>query len=420
MLNLAPRQMDIDPWLELLGWWLAAGTTETSEDGRVVRLQHRDGSDVSALTNALDIGGDAVTSRVTPDGQGFEIRDTQLASYLSTLEADRHIPTELRNLDRKRLRTLLGAIVEGSEEANEGHYNCAVPNSRLADDIQEIALKLGYNARTSTRQRGDTSLSTGGPTTVKIGPDWCVQPNRDGEAFGTEPYNGSVHCCTVDGGIVLVRRHGAPVWSGNSKSHDAANLRLAHGQFGLPISDVRTAIVYGTETAETRDEPRLKTRFDFDYYFGVVAHRFAAQAVAGYPLTIYGRGEQRKPFISLEDTVEGLARLALREGSDVDGHQVYNQVTRPIAIVEMAETIREVGEEFGLTVDLTHVENPRDEDETHKMEIENGRYLDLIDGQSQSFTDGVRDIMHTLVKNESAVESHADRFLPAALTEESE
>ena len=219
---------------------------------------------------------------------------------------------------------------------------------------------------------------------------------------------------------MLVRRHGAPVWSGNSKSHDAANLRLAHGQFDIPTSDVRTAIVYGTETAETRDEPRLKTRLDFDYYFGVVAHRFAAQAVAGYPLTIYGKGEQRKPFISLEDSVEGLTRLALENNSGADGHRVYNQVTRPIAIVEMAETIREVGEEFGLTVDLTHVENPRDEDETHKMEIENERYLDIISEQEQSFTEGVRDIMETLSRNERRVKSHADRFLPGVLKQESD
>ncbi|MFW6017765.1 MAG: NAD-dependent epimerase/dehydratase family protein, partial [Halapricum sp.] len=67
-------------------------------------------------------------------------------------------------------------------------------------------------------------------------------------------------------------------WYHLTKSHDAANLRLANSQFDIPISDVRTSIIYGTEVEETRQDPRLKTRFDFDYYFGVVAHRFAAQA----------------------------------------------------------------------------------------------------------------------------------------------
>jgi UDP-sulfoquinovose synthase len=202
-------------------------------------------------------------------------------------------------------------------------------------------------------------------------------------------------------------------WYHLSKSHDAANMRLAHKQFDIPVSDVRTAITYGTETEETRADDRLKTRFDFDYYFGVVAHRFAAQAVAGYPLTVYGKGEQRKPFVSLEDAVEGLARLAC--GDAPDDLTVYNQVTRPIAIVEMAETIRDVAADFDLDVEVTHVENPRDEDETHQMEIDNDRYMALIGEQRATFADGIEDVLGTLTRYADTIESHEDRFLPDAL-----
>ena len=105
-------------------------------------------------------------------------------------------------------------------------------------------------------------------------------------------------------------------WYHATKGFDAQNMRLANTQFDIPISDVRTAITYGTETAETREDDRLKTRFDFDYYFGTVTHRFCAQAVAGYPVTVYGKGEQRKPFVSLEDAIEGLAELALADPDD--------------------------------------------------------------------------------------------------------
>jgi len=205
-------------------------------------------------------------------------------------------------------------------------------------------------------------------------------------------------------------------WYHLTKSHDAANMRLAHSQFDIPISDVRTAITYGTEVEETRADPRLKTRFDFDYYFGVVAHRFAAQAVSGYPVTIYGKGEQRKPFISLEDAVEGLARVALVDPDErPDDFTVYNQVTRAISIVEVGETIAEVADDYDLDVAVEHFENPRDEDETHKMEIENDRYLDLIDGQDQTFAEGVADIFATLTEHADRIESHEDRFLPGVL-----
>ena len=206
-------------------------------------------------------------------------------------------------------------------------------------------------------------------------------------------------------------------WYHLTKSHDAANMRLAHENFGIPISDVRTAITYGTETAETRgNEHSLKTRFDFDYYFGTVAHRFCAQAVAGYPVTVYGKGEQRKPFISLEDTVEGLARLALSDPDErPDDLVVYNQVTRAISIVEVAETIADVASEFGYDVTVEHFENPRDEDETHKMEIENDRYMDLIGEQATDFEKGIRDVFETLTETEDTITAYEDRFLPGVL-----
>jgi len=208
-------------------------------------------------------------------------------------------------------------------------------------------------------------------------------------------------------------------WYHLTKSHDAANMRLAHKQFDIPVSDVRTAITYGTETEETREDDRLKTRFDFDYYFGTVTHRFCAQAVAGYPVTVYGKGEQRKPFVSLEDTVEGLAQLALGDADDrPEGLTVYNQVTRAISIVEIAETIADVGGEFDLDVDVEHFENPRDEDETHKMEIEKDNYVDLIGGQDQTFEEGVADIFETLTRHADTIEAHEDRFLPGVLAEE--
>jgi UDP-sulfoquinovose synthase len=208
-------------------------------------------------------------------------------------------------------------------------------------------------------------------------------------------------------------------WYHMSKSHDAANMRLAHRQFDIPISDVRTAITYGTGTDETGTHRDLATRFDFDYYFGVVVHRFCAQAVAGYPMTVYGRGEQRKPFVALEDAVEGLARLALTEpDSRPEDHVVYNQVTRAISIVEIAETIADVAGEFDLDVAVEHFENPRDEDETHKMEIENDRYSELIGGESTTFEEGVRDILGTLLEHRETIEAHEDRFLPGVLTGE--
>ncbi|GAB3417099.1 NAD-dependent epimerase/dehydratase family protein [Haloparvum alkalitolerans] len=237
---------------------------------------------------------------------------------------------------------------------------------------------------------------------------------------------GAPHFPIPEGGLEVERKGGSDEvpfpamggsWYHQTKSFDAANMRLAESQFDFPMSEVRTAIVYGTETAETRahDSP---TRFDFDYYFGTVVNRFCAQAVAGYPLTVYGKGEQRKPMVSLEDAVESLVRL-VEEGPEADDEiTIYNQVTRPVAIVELAETIAEVGDEFGLDAAVEHYENPRDEDEEHKMEMENERFLELVGGQRQTLEEGIRDVLATLVEEQDRIAAHEDRFLPGVLTDE--
>ncbi|MBS1262995.1 MAG: GDP-L-fucose synthase [Methanonatronarchaeales archaeon] len=202
-------------------------------------------------------------------------------------------------------------------------------------------------------------------------------------------------------------------WYHMTKTMDAANMRLANRQWGQPCSDLRTAIVYGTETEETRGSDTLKTRFDFDYYFGTVVNRFCAQAVAGYPVTVYGKGEQRKPMISLEDTVQSTVN-AVTAGAP-GGVEVYNQATRPIAIVELADTIAEVGTEFDLDVEVKHFENPREEKEEHEMVVENDRFTKLLGEQRQDLEEGVRDVLGTLVRYGDALRGHEDRFLPGVL-----
>ena len=237
---------------------------------------------------------------------------------------------------------------------------------------------------------------------------------------------GAPHFPIPEGGLEVERKGGSDEvpfpamggsWYHQTKSFDAANMRLAESQFEFPMSEVRTAIVYGTETEETQ-EHESPTRFDFDYYFGTVVNRFCAQAVAGYPITVYGKGEQRKPMVSLEDTVESLVRLVEEGHSGDDGIDIYNQVTRPVAIVELAETIAEVGDEFDLNAEVKHYENPRNEDEEHKMEMENDQFLELVGGQKQTLEEGIRDVLGTLVDEQDRIAAHEDRFLPGVLTDE--
>jgi hypothetical protein len=417
MIRLQSREIQMDAWLRFFGWWLTEGTVGKAGQTNNVRLYQSGAEELVELFEDIGFDRKKVHQHIDQKQEYVELTDHQLATYLRQFRGDKRIPQWVRNLSKERLEVLFEALIAGDGTPNGRGWTFYTSDESLADHVQEIALKLGHGATIHQLDRSnEDNYQTKPEYRVSISPTWCVQTNQQDDGFGREKYDGEVYCCTVDGGVVLVRRDGNPVWCGNSKSHDAANLRLAHDQFDIPVSDVRTAITYTTETEETAADERLATRFDFDYYFGVVSHRFCAQAVAEYPLTVYGKGLQRKPFISLEDAVEGLARLALGDASErPDDHVVYNQVTRAISIVEIAETIAEVAQEHGLDTEVTHVENPRDEDETHEMEIENERYMDLIGDQRVDFEGGVRDAISSLVEYQDVVKAHEDRFLPDAL-----
>jgi nucleoside-diphosphate-sugar epimerase len=196
-----------------------------------------------------------------------------------------------------------------------------------------------------------------------------------------------------------------------SKCNDINNMYLAHKQWGLPVSDVRVAIVTGATTEEAKGD--MATRFDFDFYFGVVTHRFCAQALIGYPITVYGKGLQGKPFVTLEDCVKSFVELAKKK--DVDGYDVYNQTLGAVKIVELAEIIREAAEEeIGLEVEIKHVPNPRVEKEEHEMVIENDNFIKLV-GKPMDLKEAIGDIFRTIEDRKKIIESYKDRFLPRGL-----
>jgi nucleoside-diphosphate-sugar epimerase len=164
-------------------------------------------------------------------------------------------------------------------------------------------------------------------------------------------------------------------WYHMTRAFDAANLWLANKQFKLSISELRTSIVTGSSTELTRNKPFNKNnRFDVDFYFGVVTNRFVAQALSTRKLTVYGKGLQGKPMVSLDDMVLSTVRCIENK---IDGkYVVYNQVEKPMVIVNLAKEIRDsFADRFNFDIEIEHVPNPRVEDEEHEMTIANGRFI---------------------------------------------
>ncbi len=150
-------------------------------------------------------------------------------------------------------------------------------------------------------------------------------------------------------------------WYHWSKVHDSGNTMLACEIWNLKSTDIMQGIVYGTRTAEIANDS-LFTRFDFDAIFGTVLNRFCAQAALGRKLTIYGTGGQRRPFISLQDSIKCL-KLAVENPPGKGEYLVLNQFDEAYSVAEVAEKVKKVGNKVGLDVEIDHIENPRVERE---------------------------------------------------------
>jgi len=153
-----------------------------------------------------------------------------------------------------------------------------------------------------------------------------------------------------------------------SKVQDTYNVYEACKYWWLRSYDVMQGIIYGVHTPQVTADPRLRTRFDIEECLGTVINRFVSQAVIGFPLTLYGSGNQIRGFISLEDAMQCMTRLIIRP-PEPGQYDVVNQMSGFYNLRYLAETIgRIASREFNLPVIIQRVENPRVESDVHPFE----------------------------------------------------
>jgi UDP-sulfoquinovose synthase len=127
--------------------------------------------------------------------------------------------------------------------------------------------------------------------------------------------------------------------------------------WNLRCTDVMQGIVFGCYTDEI-DKSKIFSRFDFDEAGGTVINRFCIQAILGIPLTIYGYGEHKRSFLSLNDSVQALM-IALYNTPDMGEVQTWNQLSEWHTMNNIAQMVVNAGEELGLNVETQHIDTPR-------------------------------------------------------------
>jgi UDP-sulfoquinovose synthase len=155
-----------------------------------------------------------------------------------------------------------------------------------------------------------------------------------------------------------------------TKTQDALLFQFYAKNDGVRITDLHQGIVWGTQTLETRLDPRLINRFDYDGDYGTVLNRFLMQAAVGYPLTVHGPGGQTRAFINIQDTVRCVELALTHAPARGERVKVMNQMTECWQVRDLAQMVSRL-----TGAEVAHLPNPRAEADENELLVENRRLL---------------------------------------------
>ncbi len=172
--------------------------------------------------------------------------------------------------------------------------------------------------------------------------------------------------------------------------------------YGLRVTDLMQGPVYGLETADTGEGDDLLPNFHYDDIFGTAVNRFLIQAIAGVPLTVYGKGGQTRGYLNIRDTLS-CVELAVKSPVDKGQLRIMNQFTELFAVNELASRVKDAGAEIGIDVTVQSLQNPRKEREEHYYNAQSTALKDL--GLQPNLM--TRDVLVGMMKR---VLAHKDRI----------
>lgn len=200
---------------------------------------------------------------------------SELWHYLAKLgkAATKYIPEDVKNWDTAELETFLHHYLLGDgwrvkSVSGKSLWRSVTVSRRLADDLQEIAQKIGKSATIRVRPPRDALI---GDRTIRADdclPGYYLSYNLS-ECRTVYPsrshYVGDVFCVSVPNESLYVRRNGSPIWCGNTApTYDQVHallweeIRKGHRKAGLQGTitlDDQWKLANGTLVGQGRKPP---------------------------------------------------------------------------------------------------------------------------------------------------------------------
>jgi hypothetical protein len=144
------------------------------------------------------------------------------------------VPKWIKQAPANYIKAFLDGCVmgDGSVHKKNNHIVLYAPSQLLADDYQELFLKVGLCSTVRVVDKiGECRLLNGKPIKTNLLSFIVSVTTRTNDHlfnkkhWSKEHYKGKVYCVTVPNGVIYVRRNGKAFWSGNS--HELVRHRMA-------------------------------------------------------------------------------------------------------------------------------------------------------------------------------------------------
>jgi len=131
----------------------------------------------------------------------------------------KYIPNYIKQLSSRQLRIFFKALMLGDGSGNPlKKWTYYTSSKRLANDVQEILLKMGWAGDISFTDRRGRKNKKGITKFIEYRIGIKTKELTPGKKWKPKlvPYKGKVYCIEVPNHLIYVRRNGKAVWSGNS------------------------------------------------------------------------------------------------------------------------------------------------------------------------------------------------------------
>ncbi|MBI2173317.1 MAG: hypothetical protein HYT73_03885 [Candidatus Aenigmarchaeota archaeon] len=222
LLHKTPEiEIPMDVWTAFMGIWVSDGYTSEGYKVGIAQKNEEKTKLIEELLKNLPFG-------FSKRGGEFYAYNKQLYSYLKDFgkAPDKRVPSMIKELSPRQIEIFLKWFALGDGIMMKNGFRIFYTSSGiLADDIQELLLKIGRIGIVKARKRegsiwienhfADRSrVQYEVLERIKKLDSWIDK--RDIQMVG---YEGKVYCATVENHIMYVRRNGKPYWCGNTSMY---------------------------------------------------------------------------------------------------------------------------------------------------------------------------------------------------------